>query len=175
MAWNAVIDTATQDLLRHGFSTLTFDAAVETLLTDVPRPKRPRRQDSGEDEDDVHRWNGTTFDLVTRDIAEIRRRKILRLTNRMESFVEKRYSTAESRDLNALMIEGISKSLTNRVALVQTWIDWLRLTIDELRTQRQAINAATTPAAVRAVDLDIDTLRTADPNVRVRQVENENT
>lgn len=175
MAWNAVIETTTQDLLRHGFSTVTFDAATETELVDVPRPSRPRIQDADEDEDDVHRWNGTTFDLVTRDIGEIRRRKILRLTDRMEGFVVRRYSAAESRDLNALMTEGLSKTFPNRIALVQTWIDWLRLTIDELRTARQAINAATTPTDVRAVDLDLATLRTADPNVRVRQVENETT
>ena len=175
MAWNAVIETATQDLLRHGFSTLTFDAATETLLTAAPRPQRPVIQDADEDEDDVHRWNGTTFDLVTRDIVVLRQRKRRRLSGRMESFVAKRYSPGESRDLNALMTEGLSKSFTNRIALVQTWIDWLRLTIDELRTKRQDVNAATTPAAVRAVTLDIETLRNADPNVGVRAVENENT
>ena len=113
--------------------------------------------------------------LTGRDLADVKRDKIQRLQVRMELFVEQRYSTTERLDLIMLMTEGLSKTFPNRIATVQTWIDWIGLTIDEFATKRAAVNAATSPAEVRAVSLDLAALRTADPNVRVRQVRNETT
>lgn len=58
--WNAIIETATGDLLRHGFSTLVAGTG-ETLLTTAPRPAEPLARGKAEN---FSQWTGSAFILV---------------------------------------------------------------------------------------------------------------
>lgn len=57
MAWNAIIETATGDLLRHGFSTVVAGAG-ETLLPDHERPPEPMSRGRGPN---FSRWDGSVW------------------------------------------------------------------------------------------------------------------
>ena len=61
MGWNALIETATGDLLRHGFDAPFAAGAGETLLTDNIRPVEPFARDSGPN---VSRWDGSAWSVV---------------------------------------------------------------------------------------------------------------
>ncbi len=60
MAWNAIIETATGDLLRHGFSTLAAGAG-ETLLPDHLRPIEPKVRGAGPE---FSRWDGSAWLVI---------------------------------------------------------------------------------------------------------------
>lgn len=55
--WNAIIETATGDLLRHGYTVLTAGAG-ETLLPDHVRPSDPLVRGSGPN---FSRWDGSAW------------------------------------------------------------------------------------------------------------------
>lgn len=57
MAWNAIIETATGDLLRHGYTDLTAGAG-ETLLPDHIRPIEPMVRGAGPN---FSRWDGSAW------------------------------------------------------------------------------------------------------------------
>ncbi len=57
MAWNAIIETSTGDLLRHGYTDLVA-AAGETLLPDHIRPVEPMVRGAGPD---FSRWDGAAW------------------------------------------------------------------------------------------------------------------
>ena len=57
MAWNAIIETATGDLLRHGFTTVVAGAG-ETLLPDHERPIEPMARGRGPE---FSRWDGSVW------------------------------------------------------------------------------------------------------------------
>ncbi len=61
MGWNAIIETSSGDLLRHGFDTPFVAGAGETLLTDNIRPVEPFTRDSGPN---VSRWDGSSWSVV---------------------------------------------------------------------------------------------------------------
>lgn len=61
MGWNALIETSSGDLLRHGFDTPFVAGADETLLTDNPRPVEPFARDSGPN---ISRWDGSAWSVV---------------------------------------------------------------------------------------------------------------
>ena len=61
MGWNAVIETSSGDLLRHGFDTTLTAAAGETLLTDHVRPVEPLVRGSA---DNFSRWDGSTWSVI---------------------------------------------------------------------------------------------------------------
>ena len=58
---NGIYETSSGDLLRAGFSALTAGGG-ETLRTDVPHPAKRRY---AANETQMHRWNGSTWVLVT--------------------------------------------------------------------------------------------------------------
>lgn len=60
MAWNAIIETATGDLLRHGFSFLVAGGG-ETLLSDHERPLEPIVRGAGPD---FSRWDGSAWQEI---------------------------------------------------------------------------------------------------------------
>ncbi len=68
---NGVIETTTGDLLRAALAPYdfsidgAFDAATETVKTDVPRPAKVRYQQG---ETQMHRWSGSTWVLVTQPV-----------------------------------------------------------------------------------------------------------
>jgi len=57
-----VIETATGDLLKAGYCDFendgSFDSATQTQRTDVPSPAKCR---GPEEEEKMHRWNGTVW------------------------------------------------------------------------------------------------------------------
>ena len=167
MAWNAVIETSSGDLLRHGFGPVTAGAG-ETELLDAPRPRAPKIANGDVDRDDFHRWNGSSFDLIGRSLVSLKRTKITRLTGGLDGFLERSYSVAQQLGFLFLANEGQTGGLTARLTFIQQLGDWFKAAGTELATQRTAVNAAATPAAVRAIELDLATLRTADPKITVR-------
>lgn len=167
MAWNAVIETSSSDLLRHGFGPVTA-AAGETELLDVPRPRDPKIANGDVDRDDFHRWNGSSFDLIARTIQSLRRAKITKLIGQMDGFLERSYSVAQQLGFLFLANEGQTGGMTARLTFIQQLGDWFKVAGAELATQRSAVNAAATPAAVRAIELDLITLRASDPRITVR-------
>lgn len=58
--WNAIIETATGDLLRHGFTNLAAGAG-ETLLPDHIRPVEPLVRGGGPD---FSRWDGSAWQII---------------------------------------------------------------------------------------------------------------
>ncbi len=60
MAWNAIIETASGDLLRHGYTTLVA-GGTETLLPDHVRPAEPRVRGAGPD---FSRWDGSAWQVI---------------------------------------------------------------------------------------------------------------
>ena len=60
MAWNAVIETSSGDLLRHGFTTLAAGGG-ETLLPDHERPVDPLARGRGPA---FSRWTGSIWEVV---------------------------------------------------------------------------------------------------------------
>lgn len=65
MPINGVVETATGDLIRAGYTDFendgTFDPLTETYLTNVPVPAFVRRIGRG---GRMHRWNGSSWALV---------------------------------------------------------------------------------------------------------------
>ncbi len=57
MAWNAIIETSSGDLLRHGYTTLVAGAG-ETLLPDHVRPSEPMVRGVGPN---FSRWDGSAW------------------------------------------------------------------------------------------------------------------
>lgn len=57
MAWNAIIETSSGDLLRHGYTTLVAGAG-ETLLPDHLRPSDPMVRGAGPN---FSRWDGSVW------------------------------------------------------------------------------------------------------------------
>ncbi len=62
---NGVIETASGDLLRAGFSTFVAGEG-ESLRSDVPQPAKVR---GDTDEANMHRWNGSAWVEVTNVLA----------------------------------------------------------------------------------------------------------
>ncbi len=60
MAWNAVIETSSGDLVRHAFGPVTSGAG-ETELLDVIRPVEPFVRGAGPN---VSRWDGSAWSVV---------------------------------------------------------------------------------------------------------------
>lgn len=60
MAWNAIIETSSGDLLRHGFTTVVAGSG-ETLLPDHERPVTPLVRGSGPN---FSRWDGSAWLLI---------------------------------------------------------------------------------------------------------------
>jgi len=64
--YTGVIDTATGDLLRCGYSDFendgSFDGANETIKTDLPNPGTIKDNENGKDFD---RWDGAAWVKVT--------------------------------------------------------------------------------------------------------------
>ena len=168
--WNAIIETSSGDLLRHGFSTLTAGSG-ETLLTNVTRPKNPRTARGPIARNNIHRWNGSSFDLITRPLADLKQAKRRRLREQMDAFTRGRYSYGQQLGFMFLANEGQTAGMTNRLAHIQQLGDWFKATGDELAAKRQAVNAATDAAGVRAVSLDLATLRSSDPGITVRSAQ----
>ncbi len=68
MAWNAIIETSTGDLLRHGFTPVAAGAG-ETELLDHVRPLEPKVRGAGPD---FSRWDGSAW-LVIADPDQAKR------------------------------------------------------------------------------------------------------
>ena len=60
MGWNAIIETATGDLLRHGYTTLVAGAG-ETLLPDHVRADEPMVRGRGPN---FSRWDGSAWLVI---------------------------------------------------------------------------------------------------------------
>ncbi len=60
MAWNAIIETSSGDLLRHGYTTLVAGAG-DTLLPDHIRPSDPLVRGAGPN---FSRWDGSAWLLI---------------------------------------------------------------------------------------------------------------
>lgn len=60
MAWNAVIETASGDLLRHGYTDLVAGGG-ETLLPDHVRPIEPLVRGAGPN---FSRWDGSAWQVI---------------------------------------------------------------------------------------------------------------
>jgi hypothetical protein len=60
MAWNAIIETSTGDLLRHGFTTVVAGAG-ETELLDHVRPPEPKVRGAGPE---FSRWDGSAWQII---------------------------------------------------------------------------------------------------------------
>lgn len=63
----SVINTSTGDLLRFGYEDFendgSFDSGTESIRTDQPEPCY--RKDKPDDNGKWHRWNGSTWGLVS--------------------------------------------------------------------------------------------------------------
>jgi len=69
MGMNAVINTATGDVLRKGFvdfaNSSGFDSGKETMLQDVPETIIIKQTN----DNDFDQWNGTSFIVVARGVS----------------------------------------------------------------------------------------------------------
>jgi hypothetical protein len=160
--FRAVIETATNDVLRMGYCDFendgTFDAGTETQVDVEPPLTFPGH---GE----VLRWNGTALVVVQRNLDVLKARKIKKLSKRFTKYLEDRYSPAVQRSLTLLMAEASSKNFTQRAENIQQGIDWVNLALAEFYTKRDVVATAINLAAIDVVELDLDTLDQSDPGL----------
>lgn len=160
--FRAVIETATNDVLRMGYCDFendgTFDSGTETQVDVEPPLAFPGH---GE----VLRWNGTALVVVQRNLDVLRARKIAKLSKKFTKYLEARYSPAVQRSLTLLMAEANSNQFTQRAANIQQGIDWVNAALAEFYAKRDIVAAALNLAAIDAVELDLDTLDVSDPEL----------
>jgi hypothetical protein len=98
-------------------------------------------------------------------------RAILRLKHDVTHYlIESRYSDAQQRSLMMLYQEAVALGYTNRKALIQTAIDWIKSAINHYYYKRAEILAAADEQAVLAVVVDIPMLAASDPQVNLEDV-----
>ncbi len=164
--YRAVIDTATGNLLRAGYTDFendgSFDPATETVVVTDPIPDIQLDAEGGTT---VTHFDGFAFSVVQRDLAILKAKKLERLDRKFTKFLEKKYSPAVQRSLTLMLGEANSKSFTLRAANIQQGIDWINAGLTEFYAKRDAVNAAVDAAAIDAVELDLDALDVLDPKL----------
>ncbi len=164
--YRAVIDTATGNLLRAGYSDFendgSFDPATETVVVTDPILDIQLDAEGGTT---VTHFDGFAFSVVQRNLAIIKTEKIRKLNKKFTKFLEKKYSPAVQRSLTLLLGEANSKAFTQRAANIQQGIDWIDAGLTEFYAKRDAVEAAIDVAAIDAIELDLDALDVLDPKL----------
>lgn len=164
--YRAVIDTATGNLLRAGYTDFendgSFDPETETVVVTDPILDVQLDAAGG---DTVTHFDGFTFSVVQRGLGILKTKKLERLNKKFTKYLEKRYSPAVQRSLTLLLGEANSKQFTQRAANIQQGIDWVNLALTEFYSKRDVVEVAVDAAGVNAVDLDLDTLDLSDPKL----------
>ena len=167
MTQNGVIEIATGDLLRAGFCDFSsdgaFDSSKEECRTDVPFPAVSRGSGSW------HRWNGSAW-VVVSDLTVSKKVRILELKTAITEYIGAHYDSGQQNTLNALWIEGISKSWPNRKAKVQLVMDWVNSVLTYFYQKKDAIVAAADQAALDAINVDFLQFDASDPEVTIQDV-----
>jgi len=109
-------------------------------------------------------------DPTTPDLVSAKKLRSLQFKLRVTAYVAKHYDPGQQASLQSLWTEGVSKGWPNRVALVQSVMDWVNAVLGHFYAKiDEAIAAATIPD-VQAVDLDLAQFDAADPLVSVKTV-----
>lgn len=89
-----------------------------------------------------------------------------RLQDEADVYVKGRYPNSADVTLDAIYTEAV-RDRPNRADYVRPWIEWRRQVADEIKTKQDAADAASTVAAVEAIELDTATLDSADPAITI--------
>ncbi len=168
--WHAVIDTASGELLRHGYSEMAYNDSIETLLIGTTRPRglRTRRQIRT---DDVSVWDfvNETWSLQDKDITVVQDRIINRLRQQVKSEVESRYPPHNQATYALMYSHAHRAGLNVRADYLEAAIGWADAVFGFFYQERDAILALTTVAAVQTYSWQagLDALLAADPQASI--------
>ena len=137
---------------------------------------------SGENEtivqvaDDLTQQEGTIIDNAVNshtptsalDIAKDQ--ATTRMKTEIEMYLFSKYDQGTQSSMNAFFIEGVSNSWTNRKALVQSVLDWIKSVLSYYYGKKDDIAVATTVEQVNAITWDFFSFDATDPKVALQTV-----
>lgn len=91
-----------------------------------------------------------------------------RLTNLVYASTLGRYSQARQQLFHALLTEALADGLENRATYIRKLLTWLKTAAAALIQAEDRVDALASVELIRAVDVDLDQLKTTDPEITVR-------
>ena len=84
------------------------------------------------------------------------------------SFISDRYSVQAQQMFQALLTEASILGLTNRIIYIQQLLDWAKTVVQENINVDDSIDAATTVAEIKSINIDLTPFEATDPQVTVK-------
>lgn len=101
-------------------------------------------------------------------LAPLRRNQKQHLINLAYAFTLGKYSQSRQALFHALLTETIIDELPNRGDYIRQLLDWLKLVTGALMGAEAAVDLATTREAIKAIEINFETLGSADPGITIK-------
>ena len=151
------------------------ESNVVSLLGILGKPKAPASYaggqltvegvDQAELEAAVATFEADPETYVLRPVRAISKQ---RLSNLVYACTLGRYSQARQQLFHALLTEALADGLENRATYIRQLLTWLKQAAAVLIAAEDQVDALEDVEAIRAVDVDRDQIKNADPEITIR-------